>query len=66
MMQWMKRKATTDELQRELEAHYQSWQEQADRACRPDSTEGATDFGSLNGDQHFATSERQGMSQRRA
>jgi len=65
-MLWMKRKPTAEELQRELEAQYQSWQEQTERACRPESADGATDFGSLDCEQELAVSDRPGMSQRRA
>lgn len=64
-MLWMKRKPTAEELQRELEAQYQSWQEQAERACRPESADGATDFGSLDSEQELAASDRPGMGQHR-
>jgi hypothetical protein len=63
-MLWMKRKPTAEERQRELEAQYQSWHEQTERACRPESAEGATDFGSLDGEHELAESDRPGMSQR--
>ena len=65
-MLWMKRKPTAEELQRELEAQYQSWQEQTERACGPESADGATDFASLDRGKEFAVSDRPGMSQRRA
>ena len=64
-MLWMKRKPTAEELQRELEAQYQSWHEQTERACGPESADGATDFGSLDGKQGMAVFDRPGMSQRR-
>ncbi|WP_126838079.1 hypothetical protein [Variovorax sp. MHTC-1] len=64
-MLWMKHKATAQELRRELEAQYQSWHEQAERACRPESADGATDFGSLDGVQGLALSDRPGMNQSR-
>lgn len=60
----MRRKATADERQRELEAQYESWQEQADRACAPESAERPTDFGSLYVERKRASEERPEMTLR--
>lgn len=64
-MLWMKRKPTAEELRRELEAQYQSWQEQTERACRPDSADSGTDFASLYAEQAFAVTHRPQVGQGR-
>lgn len=63
-MFWMRRRATADERQRELLAQYESWQEQADRACATGSAECATDFASLDGERRRVSEERPEMTLR--
>lgn len=48
-MLWTRRpKVSAQELQRELEAQYESWRDQADRECRPESASGGeSSFGAL-------------------
>lgn len=44
-MLWIKRNTISQaDRERELEAQYESWQEQTDRACRPEASEGGSEW----------------------